>query len=385
MTNPDPLKTFVGDFPTVNPNARRVASLVDNPGCLRRSVLDVSGIDYNKLAVAISGENPDRQSPFAIARGNQFESYLARDDMALIIKIVRDFLHFEIRESRQVDLSPSVIREQYPHISSREEMNLMRAKLTQKLLGDLINNSDSSINLIRHGVTTLKFGGQTVFLEQDVMAFSFGSRLYVVEIKSFPKVDGKTDADKASQAIRQCAVYILSLQEAVASLGGSPSIIDNRVLIIQPKNLSFKPTATLSDVRFQVERLKRQLLSVTDTQSALAQLAPSVNLPAFNKDSNLEAVQAQTIEALSQLPMRFCDSCISCPLFRRCRSEAYHEGLTSRLGNLVANTCGSIATTDMVLSLVNGYRLPQNASEHAVKESLSRAANAQEFAMRIAK
>lgn len=386
MSTDRSLASFRGEFPKASLNARRIASALDIPGCQRRSVLETCNVDINKLAKLVTGNDADRQSPFAITRGNQFEAHVTDHGMAAILALAREHLGLDIPEVREKDLSADHVRTEYPGVTAAN-INKLRARLTQQYIEQMLTNPGCAINLLRHAMTKLEYGGEVAYLEQDVLAFTVKGRIYVVEIKSYPKVDGRADPSKASETVKQTAVYVLSLQDLVVSIGASRQLVDTRALIVLPENLSFRATATVVDTKFQVERLRRQIVNVPNTAAIINELPLGVSLPPLPDSKcggSLEKACSEANQAIASLPTRFGDACVSCPLFRYCRAEVERHHSISRLGNIVANTCGSITTIDAALDLAAGRRNPNDASEAAVSELLSRGAKALSLATRKA-
>lgn len=378
MTSEESITKYRGDFPSANLNARRIAAALEAPGCHRRTVLDAGIVNLEKLGVLVTGTEIDRQSPFAIARGHQFEAKVTENGMAEVLALARQHLNLEIPEARQRDLSPAQVRSQFPGIQPNQ-LNEFRARLTQRYVEQMLSDPECAFNLLRHAMTRLDFGGEMAFLEQDVLAFTVKGRIHVVEIKSYPKIDGRADPTKASSTVRQSAVYVLSLQELATSIGASPNVVDTKVMIVLPENLSFRASANVVDTNMQVRRLRRQLDEVPQAGAILAGLPPETALPPLpnlkNEDEVASARDAAR-EALALLPPRFGEGCVSCPLFRFCRQEAENQQSVARLGNAVAGACGNISTVTAALEFATGNRTPSNAGESAAAELLARGATA---------
>lgn len=372
---PNPLQRFRGEFPRQPLNARRVASALEAPGCQRRTVLEAAAVNLDRLGSLIGGSPRDRQSPFAIARGNQFEHQVTANGMANIVALARQQLGLEIPEVRQCDLSVGALREAYPRVTGIQ-MNQLRAMLTRQRVDEMLTDPPQAYNLIRHAMTRVDFGGEIVYLEQDVLAFAVDGRLYVVEIKSYPRIDGRADPTKASATIRQSAVYVLSLQELAVELGAPPDVVNTTTMIVLPENLSFRPTAVTRDVDMYVRRLRRQLELVPRASDILDAVPAGTRLPADPgdraRDTEQAAAAATAREALAALPPRFTDGCVSCPLFDHCRGEAERHRSTARLGAVVAGACGNVTDITAALELADGRRAPANASEAAVAAMLAR-------------
>lgn len=368
------LDALRGPNPAAPMTARRLAATLEAPGCARRALLDAAAVDVDRLAAAL-GAPDDRQSPFAITRGNRFEHSLTTDGMPDIVALTRQHLGLDIPEVRQVDLSLEAVRAAFPDADNTRRATLTRHEVRRMLAGDPAGH-----NLLRHPMTTLQVGGVTAWLEQDVLAFAHAGRLHVVEIKSYPCIDHKADADKVGASARQAAVYVLSLMELAEQLGYDRNAVSTRVLLIMPKNLGLVPVGTVVDVRLPVTRLRRRLAAAPDIASVLGGLPPGLALPALPgrraSQQDKDAARAAAAEVVGAVAPRFGDPCLQCPLFRSCRAEAEAQGLTSRLGNATSNACGSVTSVDRALALASGDARPADAAEAAVAAALSRGAAA---------
>lgn len=346
-------------------------------------MLDAATVNLDKLGSLIGGVARDQQSPFARARGNQFEQQVVANGMAEIVALARRHLGLEIPEVRQHDLSAGALREAYPGITGTR-LNEVRATLTRQRVNEMLTDPANAYNLIRHAMTRLEFGGDTVYLEQDVLAFAVAGRIHVVEIKSFPRIDGRADPTKSSATVRQTAVYVLSLQQLMVDIDASPNTVSTITMIVLPENLSFRPVAETKDIDIYVRRLRRQLASVPHAAEILDAVPAGTQLPAHPAkdagDDERAAAAAAAREALAPLPPRFTDGCVSCPLFHHCRDEADFHRSTARLGSAVASACGNVTDITVALELADGRRAPADASEAAVAASLARGAAAARLA-----
>jgi hypothetical protein len=382
---PDPIESFRGEFPSKTLNARRIAGALDAPGCHRRMALDASAVNIEKLGSFVTGALDDQQSPFAIARGIQFEQKVIANGMAEIVALAREHLNLEIPEVRQFDLSSAAVGEGHPGVKGAR-MNELRYRLTRQFIEDMLTHPDSAYNLIRHAMTRIEFAGQYVYLEQDMLAFAVKGRLHVVEIKSFPQVDGRADPVQASASLRQTAVYGLSLQDMVRDLGAPEDVVSTRAMLVLPRNLTFQAVAATHDISMEIRRLRRQLAAVPSMADILDSVPEGVRLPGLPEagasDAEVEGAIRTAREALAVLTPRFNDGCISCPMFGHCRDEAERHGAVARLGNAVASSCGNVTTIDAAIDLRDGRRAPANQSEAAVANLLSRGPAAAALAAR---
>lgn len=355
--------------------ARRVAATLEAPGCARRAVLDAALVDIDQLA-RVLGAPPDRQSPFAIGRGNRFERDLTEPTgMPDIIALTRRHLGLDIPEVRQKDLSYAAVAEEFPGVT-----NELRETLTRQYIAHMLAGDPGAYNLLRHPMTSLYIGGVPAWLEQDVLAFAVAGRLYVVEIKSYPCIDGRADQDKVSASARQSAVYVLSLMNVAEQLGYDRSRVSTEVLLVMPENMSLTPVGHKINVQVPVKRLQREIASAPDIGHILAGLPSGLALPKLPgrkaPQDQVAAAATAAAETISALPARFGDPCLQCPMFRVCRDEAESQGLTARLGNTTASACGDVRTVDRALALAEGFALPANESEAALAAVLARGAAA---------
>lgn len=119
--------------------------------------------------------------------------------------------------------------------------------------------------LLDHPMLSLDVAGSAAFLEPDAVVVHPDGNWTVVEIKSFPMLDGSADPAKVGAAARQAAVYVLALEEVAARLD-PPARVRHRVLLVCPKDFSNLPTASAVDVRKQRAVTSRQLARLTRIQ-----------------------------------------------------------------------------------------------------------------------
>jgi len=71
-----------GVTPARNHDARTIAALTTNPGCVRRGLLDAAGADKESIARHVGHPARFGQSQFAITRGNVFEAQVKANGCA---------------------------------------------------------------------------------------------------------------------------------------------------------------------------------------------------------------------------------------------------------------------------------------------------------------
>lgn len=368
------LARFRGDFPVAPLTARRVAGLLDVPGCVRRQVLDAATVATDRLA-GLLGRPPTGASPFAHARARQFERRVVEPAMSELLPLVRDRLGAPVTAVRQHDLSAQQVRSEYARADPDFRAVLARQELARMLAGD-----GTAVNLLRHPVLTLDVGGAPIFLEPDVLCYTATDPLHPVAIRSYPCVDGVADEHKVSATAREIAVGVVATTELATRLGYDAARVGTTGLLVLPQDSGLRPTGAAVDVAPQVRRLRRALETFPDPATLERHLPEGVQLPALPgreaPETAWAAAAAQAVEAVGALPPRFGDGCLSCPLFAHCRAEVGAQQAVARTGTAAATLCGDVSTVDQALALAHDRRTPATAAEQAVAEDLGRAAAA---------
>lgn len=367
---------------TRNASARSTAALLSNPGCDRRALLDAARVDLEKLATRLGAPTQFGQSPFAIGQGNRFEERIKEDDYAALVAAINEVLGiFE-----GVDRLRSVNLERVGALRGRSLIQA-RAEKTAEVLEAIALGDPTAPHVVDHGVTTLDVGGNTVYLEQDALAFRVGEHLRICEIKGFPIIDGTASAEKVGAAARQTAVYVASIQDTLAARGFDASLVSSEVVLVCPKNFTIGPVAVLVDVDREVRALRRQLRRRLDVGLLAGQLEDGLRSEGLELRALIEKVgatrtgatddQAVTRDLIDHLPFRYAPECLSaCDLARHCRgcSEAADE--PGRLGGDVAALLGGVDTVASAIALADGR--PPEPDQAEVAELLQAASRALE-------
>jgi hypothetical protein len=338
MPDPGPrLGRLRGGAPPCNHNARTIAALTSNPGCVRRGLMDAAGVDKNAVATQLGFAPQFGQSQFAITRGNVFESQVKANGCAELLALLRDRLDLPIPEVAYDDLGAV----------GGNDGNEIRHARTRQLLQRAI--ADGGGTLFDHPLLRLDIAGQPAYLEPDVIAFRLAGRFHVIEIKSFAVIDGQAEPEKVAAAARQSAVYVLALRELLGELGLDPGVVSHEVILVCPENFSNRPTATFVDVRKQLAVLRRQLERVTRIEDVLAELPADLS---FEAGEGLDA-------AVRSVDARYSPDCMStCELALFCRDEARACGSTDALGRTIRDDLGGIDTITTALGLADGSLTP---------------------------
>ncbi|MER7750976.1 hypothetical protein [Kitasatospora sp. NPDC097643] len=364
-----------GPAPQRSLNARSLAALAANPGCHRRAVLDAAGVDKSALAARLGRPAPFGQSPFAIARGVIFESRLKADDYAALLEPLRRHLGVPVDGDAPLQV-PDLLRRSGPAV---------RADRTAEALARAAADP-AAWTLLDHPLLRLEVAGSTAYLEPDAVVVH-GGRCTVVEIKSFPVLDGSADPAKVGAAARQAAVYVLALQQAAAARAGRPVAADPyteqalpgsprlSVLLVCPKDFGNRPTAVAVDVRRELATTRRQLSRMTGIGRLLDALPPGADFDLAPTEDGAPVRSAGELAAsVAAVPAAYSPDCLStCELGFHCRAQARCGDRVEQLGRGVRGELGSIRTVTEALAAATTGTGPDEAAERLAYAAALRA------------
>ncbi|MFE2969376.1 hypothetical protein ACFXKC_38070 [Streptomyces sp. NPDC059340] len=318
-------------------DARALAALAANPGCERRALLDGAGVDKAKLADALGSPSAFGQSQFAFMRGNAFEARVKADGGAELLRLVHEKLD-PGAEPPAAGVVPDLSAVGPEGRAARTALALREA------------TTAGAWTLLDHPMLALDVAGSPAFLEPDAVVVHPDGSWTVVEIKSFPMLDGSADPAKVGAAARQSAVYVLALEEVAARLGDSDAGPDvrHRVLLVCPKDFSNLPTASAVDIRKQRAVTRRQLARLTRVEDIADTLPEGTcfapDLPAADLTTAVESVSAT-----------YAPECLAaCELAFHCRDRSRAEGVVTALGRSLRSELGGLTTIGEVLAAAHG-------------------------------
>ncbi|RVU24574.1 hypothetical protein EOT10_15210 [Streptomyces antnestii] len=328
------------DTPPRPLDARALAALAANPGCRRRALLDGAGVDKAKLADALGSPSGFGQSQFALTRGNAFEAKVKADGGAELLRLVRERLGGGPEpvpgEARTPDLTAAGPEGR----TARTALALREATAEAAGAG--------AWTFLEHPMLALDVAGTPAFLEPDAVVVHPDGTWTVVEIKSFPMIDGSADAAKVGAAARQAAVYVLALERVAGHLDPPPRI-GHRILLVCPKDFSNLPAASAVDVRKQVSVTRRQLDRLTRIED-IADALPEGTC--FDVTHSADALT----EAVESVPATYAPECLAaCELAFHCRDRARAAGAVTSLGRGLRAELGGLTTVDEVLAAAHGH------------------------------
>ncbi len=292
-------------------------------------------MDKASLASALGSPSVFGQSQFAFVRGNAFEARVKADGGAELLRLV----HEKLDRGAEPPAGAHV-----PDLTATGPEG--RAARTALALREATGRA-GTWSLFDHPMLALDVAGSPAFLEPDAVVVHPDGSWTVVEIKSFPMLDGAADPAKVGAAARQAAVYVLALERVAARLDPAPHV-RHRVLLVCPKDFSNLPTASAVDVRKQRAVTDRQLARLTrlaDIADALPEgVCFSPALPAEELTAAVEAV-----------PAAYAPECLSaCELAFHCRARSRETGAVTSLGRPVRAELGGLSTVEDVLAAARG-------------------------------
>ncbi len=316
----------------------------------------------NKAALARALGSPATfgQSQFAFVRGNAFEARVAADSGAELMRLVHERLGGPAAP-------PAPDEVDVPDLTAAGPEG--RAARTRIALAEA--TSAGRWALLFHPMVPLDVAGSPVHLEPDAVVVQPDGRWTVVEVKSFPVVDGAADAAKVGAAARQAAVYVLALERlagtmAATTAAGAPAPgVRHTVLLVCPKDFSNLPVAEPVDVRKQLSVTRRQLARLTRIEEIAAALpeGTTFDLRLADDGSTPTRPAEELTEAVEAVGATYAPECLAaCELAFHCRSRARAEGAVETLGRGVRGELGGLTTVESVLAAALGEPGPLPAA-----------------------
>jgi hypothetical protein len=317
--------------------------------------MDAAGVDKQRLASYMGLPGRFGQSQFAIGRGNAFETQVKANGCAELLRLLREHLGLPI---------PEVSYDNLDDVGGNTSLPVRHAR-TRALLSRAAGSPEDAGTLFDHPLLRLEVGGRVVYLEPDLIAFRLHGSFHVVEIKSFPVIDGHADGDKVAAAVIQSAVYVMALRGLLAEAGIGPQAVADTVVLVCPENFASTPTAALLDVRRQLTVLRRQLARLDRIDALLDVLPDELS---FDLEPDAGGVPrrppAAVAGAVRLVEARYAPECLAnCEMCFFCRDEA--RGRTASLGRDVHDDLGAVDEVSVVLGLAGGTLAPSDEQVEA--------------------
>ncbi|MER5280937.1 hypothetical protein ABT025_35110 [Streptomyces sp. NPDC002809] len=356
-----------GAAPPLPHNARTLAALTANPSCDRRSLLDAAGIDKDALVAHLGIPRPLRKSQLALDYGIAFERQVTDQAGAPLVPLLRQALGLTVDEVSYEDVNS---------VGSDKDKSPLGLRHTHTRLRILsaAHRKTKPRTLLDHPVLRLTVAGHQAYLEPDVIAFQRDGIFHVIEIKSFPVVHGQPDPAKATAALTQAAAYVLALRELLNDNNLPKDRVSDTVILVNPRNFTRHPTATLYNAAQQIKHLSRHLSRLRRLPELLDSLPPGTTCDlAPGPDTKPARPRDELVAALATMSPYYTPGCRHhCDLAPHCRTEARNQGRTQTLGTTVTGDLAGIDTIGTALALADGHLHPSRDQE-AIAQALRHA------------
>jgi hypothetical protein len=340
-----------GNAPRRSPTVRVLAAHSQHTDCKLAALGFAAGIDFDRILIGTRFRAPFGQSPFALGRGLAFEKRLRENDYTATFDLLRSLPGFPRTGGQAVNL-----RQGYP---KGDERMPLRARATEALLGRILTGDPTAPHLIDGAVLPALIGGVLAHFEADAVAALTGQQIHVAEVKSFPKVDDRVDADKLGAALDQVAIYIHLLRAVIQRLGGDPErFVSDWALLITPRNVGMTPTLSQQRVTARVGRVGQLLASIPRAADVAASVPTGLS---FGHGADKTADENRRLDVLHNLAdtVGTCytaDCLSSCGNARFCRERAFRDGSPSVAGRVTLRLLPGVPTLGRAEELSHGAK-----------------------------
>jgi hypothetical protein len=356
------------------PTVARLAGFANHGHCPTASLAFAEGYDLDRVLQGTAYADPFGQSEFMFERGRMFERLVKQDAgdghcrYGPLLDLLREHLGFDTPDARIVNL--------------RQELGSdmeARARRTRRLLREMAEGREGFANIVDGAVLQATVAGHLANYEADGLAFRLGGSLRVIEVKSFPVVDGQADPVALAAALDQGGLYIHLVRLALEAEGLDPALVSDDLVLITPRNVGLTPTLHKRGVGPRIERIRRLLVAVpghaptpSGGQARFATVAPRRGRSA---EERIDAA----LSICDDIGNDYGPACQGCGLYRLCRDRAFRLGAPALAGHGVARELAGIASLDRAAELADGA-LP-TPLETAAAGALRRAADLRDEAL----
>ena len=350
-----PVAHLRGRAPERSHDVTRLRSFAETSICPTAAVAFAAGIDTEEFLAGTDLSIPYGQAPQAIRRGTQFEARLKADNYRRLIQTLQPVIDFPETDPRIVNL-----RAQH----QRNRLGLIkRAEATSDLLGRIAVGDDTSPNLIDGAVFVAQIGGRECFFETDALAIGSAGTLSVAEIKSFPLVDGRADAEKVAAALDQAALYVMLASDTLGALGLPTERVQRDVQLILPRNVGLQPELVQRDVTSREQRARELVLRAPTINDVLPEVPPGYSFDPDPDGPKVEWADVDGGERIGALETMIeavgtqyrPAACLShCGFARVCRLQATAAGDVELLGGAALRYIPGVESLDRAAQLVDG-------------------------------
>ena len=346
-----------GGLAAVEVGARGIESVARNTACTRLRAIVIAGLTPSAVVQAVFNEGGDTMSPFAMTLTQAFERRLLENGGSSLLTAYREkglLTPTEVKITSVENVAPGDSAVARGH----------RVRETQRLL-DLKHAGDPRApNLVLSPRLPIEIVGVSHAVELAYLVASDAELTYRVGvIKSFADRAGKTDKTDIRAACREAAVGTLALRQHIASRGGDPEMVPDKVDLVLRAPGSFSP------------RLFAQMRAESELASLIRALSTA---PADLDEVERLLPPGGTLAdpaMIDRLPNNYRSACKEhCALWERCRAHALMSGQPIVLGDLAAEQLAAAGSISRALDLWHGRgRAPENEAELTLMEALREA------------
>jgi hypothetical protein len=347
-----------GTIPSRGPGACGLERMARNPACRRLRALTMVGTTPAEAMRSVYGEDPrEGQSPFAIARGNAFEAGLFAHGAARLLALYREHGRLAVDDGMVVNIPDRAPGASPAAMARRRSLTL--DCLERKLAGD----RTAPHLLVKPRLLVLLLGAE-YDIEPDALLAAGPDPFYrPQEIKSYPDRDGKTDPADLRGALRQAAVAVVALRQALHRLGisNADALVPARADLVLRRPGSDRPTLRPMTLAGEVDSLQRALddapRSLEELDTFVSAIAPGAALD-----------DARVLDAI---PNHYLPSCREhCALAPRCKRQAIEASDPVLLGTDAKEALAPISIVRAAELLRARDPTPRTPHEWAVAERL---------------
>ena len=331
-----------------------------NPSCEANTLSAVGNIRIDKIAQSLGIPSMSGQSPFAFARGLQFEAYLFKEDA----KVLRSALERAgaLPEGTKGFLDLRLQINGGKKIKSVNQALVESGNFIERLMsGEKFDCPSIVAGLMLRIPKGVMLPEATLIIDVvTVVKNKSNWILKVGEVKVFPDRGGHTDSSEIASARAQAGVYRHALDLTVSSM----AIKDSKLIVERNGFLVFTWPGTNSPVIRKDEDLTYQALRAEEGFNRLDEVAQRIV-----QEAGTEVDFSEGTDLVLHSRKDYKESCWTfCDLAPRCHDQAIEEDRGVILGNQAAKALGGIKVA-RAISLLNGES-PKNEVEKSLKEYL---------------
>jgi hypothetical protein len=322
-----------------------------NPSCGANTVSAVRNVRMARVAKAEGLEVTFGQSPFAIARGNQFERELFD---AGAVTLIAELIDKGVLPPGAAGLADLRLRKNGGTVVVTLDQAIEGTLALLRRLAESATRKQPVSPAVVAGATVLIPKGVLLpeaILIPDALAVRHDGgviELVVGEIKTYPDRGGHTEPGELALARAQAGIYVHGLELVVAGLGlGDRVRVSRRGFLVLTRPGSNRPSLRAGeDLQYQAERARR---GFDRLEEAAATLGP--DLWAVDEAE----IPAALTKAVLSAGTDYCEACLAfCDLAPRCFEAARRRSDPVVLGEETRRLLGSIDLVRAVQLLGGG-------------------------------